>query len=94
MAFNLSYRGIQPGDTLLAEVLCKTGEGPESGSYSPAAGDWSISPSSGSIPTGQGETLHLVVPKGQERGTYRLLIRIADSSGGIVAEQPYNFIVK
>ncbi len=94
LAFNLSYRGIQPGDTLLAEVLCKTGEGPESGSYSPAAGDWSISPSSGSIPTGQGETLHLVVPKGQERGTYRLLIRIADSSGGIVAEQPYNFIVK
>ncbi len=94
LAFNLSYRGIQPGDTLQAQVLCKTGKGPESGSYSPVAGDWSISPASGSIPTGQGETLHLVVPKGQERGTYRLLIRIADSSGSIVAEQPYNFIVK
>lgn len=94
LAFNLNYRGIQPGDTLQAQVLCKTGKGPESGSYSPAAGDWSISPASGSTPTGQGETLHLVVPKGQERGTYRLLIRIVDSSGGIAAEQPYNFIVK
>ncbi len=94
LAFHLSYRGIQPGDTLLAEVLCKTGEGPDSGSYSPAPGDWSISPASGSTPTGQGETLHLIVPKEQERGTYRLMIRIADSSGAIVAEQPYNFIVK
>lgn len=94
MVFLLEYRGIRQGDTLQYEVLQKTGKSPDNSSYSSASGDWSFSPAPGFTPTGDGATLHLTVPKGQERGTYRLLVRIVDASGASVAEQPYNFIVK
>lgn len=94
MVFLLEYRGIRQGDTLQYEVLQKTGKSPDNSSYSSASGDWSFSPAPGFTPTGDGATLHLTVPRGQERGTYRLLVRIVDASGASVAEQPYNFIVK
>lgn len=94
LALSLSYRGVREGDTLKAEVLQKTGETPDDSSYSPAPGDWGLSPASGHTPSGSGETLRLTVPQNQEKGTYRLLISIVDASGTTAAKQPYNFIVK
>ena len=98
MEFLLSYQGIQEGDTIQAEVLYKIGTDPDDSSYSPAPGDWDISLGNTSLasgtPSGDSETLRLTVPQGQEHGTYRLRVRILDSAGSVVAEQPYNFIVE
>ena len=94
LEFALNCQGVQEGDTLLAEVLYKTGTDPDDSSYSSAPGDWGISPASGTALSGGSETLRLTVPKEQDPGTYRLRVCIVDSSGTAVAEQPYNFIVE
>ncbi|MCH5353039.1 MAG: leucine-rich repeat protein [Acutalibacter sp.] len=93
MDLTLSYAGIQERDTLQTEVLCKTGADPDDSSYSPASGDWDISPVSVSAPSGTTE-IRLTVPQGQSPGTYCLRVSIADHSGSIVAKELYYFIVE
>ena len=95
MKFTLSYIGIQERDTIRTEVLYKTGTDPDDSSYSPASGDWSVSPGEISLSGSSGTAeIRLTVPQGQEPGTYRLSVSIVDASGSVVAEQPYNFIVE
>ena len=94
MRFLLSYQGVQEGDTLQTEVLYKTGTDLDDSSYSPASGNWGLSPASGSGLTGDRETLRLTVPQGQQSGTYCLRVRIVDPAGSVTVEESYDFIVK
>ena len=93
LEFILNCTGVQEGDTVTAELLWKTGADPDDGTYSPASGDWNITPASGS-PVSGAERLRLTVPQGQTPGTYRLHVSILDPAGDVVAEQPYHFIVE
>jgi len=94
LKLDLEYRGMQSGDRLEVDILKKTGTSPEDSSYTAAESTgWVVSPEPGEL-SGSGETLTVSVPKGQEKGTYRVKLSIVNSAGSTVAEEPYNFIVK
>lgn len=94
LKLDLEYRGTQSGDRLEVDILKKTGTSPEDSSYTAMeSGGWTISPEPGEL-SGSGETIAVSVPKGQEKGTYRVKLSIVDSAGSTVAEESYNFIVK
>ncbi len=94
LKFTLRYDNLQAGDALEVDLLQKTGTTPDDSSYQPVANAaaWQISPAPGEL-TGTSGDLTVTVPKGQQRGTYRVKVRIVPAAGEAV-EQPYNFIVK
>lgn len=93
LKLDLEYRDTQSGDRLEVDILKKTGASPDDGSYTALDGGWTVSPAPGEL-SGSSGTLTVTVPKGQEKGTYRIRISIVDSAGSTVAEEPYNVIVK
>lgn len=87
LALTIGYGNTQEGDQLKVEVLKKTGTEPGDENYGPESG---VAGYAGAM-TG---TVTLTVPKGQEKGTYRALVSILDADGAVVAQEPFNFIVK
>ena len=82
----------EEGDRLEAWMFRKTGTTPEASSYMrlPAGDGWCTV---GALSGGTAEAL-LTVPQGTESGTYRVVFRVTDAGGSVLAEEPYNFIVK
>lgn len=82
---------MEAGSSLEAEVMKKTGSGPGASSYSHLSGGegWC---SLGSVSGGSADA-SLTVPMGTESGTYRVVFRVKDADGNVLAEDPYNFIV-
>lgn len=95
ITLSASYEEAQEGDRLEAEILKKTGEGPGESSYTvlAAASDWGAASPEQVSGTGSCE-LSLTVPSEQEKGTYRVLVKLVDAQGNILLKEPYNFIVK
>lgn len=89
IGFTVQCENLQPGDRL-DTVLQKKYDpsSPADSSY----GDLGDMDAWGWITTGN--NVALVVPKGTESGTYRVKFRLVTESGRVVAEEPYNFIVK
>lgn len=89
IGFTVQCENLQPGDRL-DTVLQKKYDpsSPADSSY----GDLGNVDAWGWITTGN--NVALVVPKGTESGTYRIKFRLVTESGRVVAEEPYNFIVK
>lgn len=84
---NLGYGGEAEGDTMRLTVLKKVVTEPREDSY---VAESSISGYNGAL-TG---SVTLTIPQGQAAGTYRALVEILDANGTMVAQEPYNFIVK
>lgn len=87
LSLSISYQNDQTGDQLRVEVLEKTGTEPGDQSYTAQSG---ISGYEGDL-TG---TVTLTAPKGQKKGTYRALVSILAADGSVVAQEPFNFIIK
>ena len=88
LTLTVNYANEQDGDTLQIEVLKKTGTEPGDESY---AAQSVISGYSGAL-TG---AVTITVPKGTSSGTFRALVSIVAEDGTtVVAQEPYNFIIK
>ncbi len=91
MSVNIEVGGLEAGDTVMTEVLVKSGATPQTSSYTNvvSAGGWVALSGSGA-----NRTAIVTVPQGQASGTYRLMVKVVNASGTVVAEAPCNFIVK
>ena len=88
LELSIQYENELDGDTLQVEVLKKMGTNPGDKSY---VEQRVISGYTGALT----DAVTITVPKGMSSGTFRALVSIVAEDGTtVVAQEPYNFIIK